>query len=252
MTRSLRLPRLAISALVLLALSMTTGTASAQSEDELVQAFSGDWIVFDPAFSTDDAPCRIRLENTASAESGWRSSDIGANCAASIAPQASWRIEEGKIILRAPDGGRLAELGGEPARLTGDFSGTPDAIILEREAGSGAKAALVRAIGRHRCYFLGYTDTCAPAAATQRPDLSEGTATINVLVDLNVRSQPRREASTIGAVPAGSEVTVNLCFLTSDGIWCRAQFGEQAGWMAKSAVRQDEWPVLTFVNSGAS
>ena len=252
MTPPLRLPRFSLAAIVLLASAIGADEAHAQTEEELVQAFSGDWIVVDSKFTTDSSPCRIRLEEASSIDPGWRQSDIGANCAASILPRSLWRIEEGKILLRSPDGEPLAELGGEPTRLTGDFFGDPDAIILEREAGSGAKADLVKAISRHRCYFLGYTDTCAQSTATQAPDLAEGPSSIDVLVDLNVRSQPRREAATIGAVPAGSEVMVNLCFSTSDGIWCRAQFGEQSGWMAKSAIRQGEWPVLTFVNSSES
>lgn len=168
--------------------------------------------MIDKQFSTDGLPCRIRLDEAGAGENGWRSTDIAPNCAPSVLPQSSWQIEQGKIILRQPDGAQFAELGGEPTRLSGDFAGDPDAIVLEREAGSGGKSDLAQAISRHRCYFLGYSGDCAPSDATQGPEFSEGSASINVLVDLNVRSQLRRSAPTIGRVPAGSEIEVNLCF----------------------------------------
>jgi SH3-like domain-containing protein len=87
-------------------------------------------------------------------------------------------------------------------------------------------------------------------SATKAPDFKEETARIDVLVKLNVRNQPRRGAAVIGTVPPDSTVTVNACLTTSDGIWCRARFGDSMGWMAKSALRQGEWPVITYVNAG--
>ncbi|MCF7700734.1 SH3 domain-containing protein [Loktanella sp. M215] len=153
------------------------------------------------------------------------------------------------IYLRAESGADIAKLGGDPNRLTGDFAAPPGAIVLERNEGSGAKAMLVAAITKHKCYYLGYQSVCAAPDATAAPDLSDGEAAVQVLVTLNVRSQPRRAAPLIGTVPKDSNVVVNLCLTTSDGIWCRADFGGKTGWMAKSVVRQQEWPVISFVNA---
>lgn len=221
----------------------------AQTEEQLVEIFSGDWIVVDSRFSSDGAPCKIRFEDGDMDQTGWRSIGIGSNCTGTMLPQSFWKVENDKIALRGSDGNRYAELGGEPTRLSGEIAGEPDAIVLERIDGSGIKAELIGAIARYKCYFLGYTDVCATATATSAPDISSGTASVEVLVDLNVRTQPRRNASPIGIVPAGSTISVNLCLATSDGIWCRANFGEQSGWMPKSAIRRSEWPVLTFVNA---
>lgn len=106
----------------------------------------------------------------------------------------------------------------------------------------------MQAIARYRCYFSGYSDVCADTAATEAPAFTEDTASIQVLVSLNVSNESRRDAPVIGTIPPDSEVNVNLCLTASDGLWCRARFGDQSDWMAKSAIRQEEWPVITFVN----
>lgn len=247
-SRSLRPVLIALSVLSFATLS---NPAMAQSEAELVKAFSGGWVVVDTRFSTDATPCRVLLDPALAADDTkeWRRTDVAPNCAAPLSSGTTWKIADGKIILRGADRTQVAELGGDPSRLSGSYAGAPDAIILERAQGSPAKAALVQAITRHKCYFLGFSDRCADESATQAPDVSEDNARISVLVALNVRSQPRRDAPVIGAVPQDAKVNVNLCLTASDGIWCRARFGDQLGWMAKSAVRQQEWPVITFVNT---
>ncbi|HHX89670.1 MAG TPA: hypothetical protein GX700_07850, partial [Paracoccus sp.] len=59
-------------------------------------------------------------------------------------------------------------------------------------------------------------------------------------------SQPRRDSAEIGTIPAGTCVRVDQCLNASDGLWCRAWFGETLGWLGKTALRQNEWPVVTY------
>lgn len=52
-------------------------------------------------------------------------------------------------------------------------------------------------------------------------------------------------------VPINSCVATSTCVTASDGIWCRAEFGDSAGWLRKLAIRQNRWPVVTFQNGCA-
>lgn len=224
--------------------------AVAQSVEELREAFSGAWYVFDDSFGVEGNPCRILFEDVGVA--GDDAAPLKAatdNCAGPLEAGITWRFDSGKIVLSSAEGQQIAALGGNPQRLSGDYVNPPNALVLERESGSGAKAVLASAIRKHGCYFLGYTADCAEPSATEVPDLKEETARINVLVELNVRNQPRREAPIIGTVSSGASITVNACLTTSDGAWCRARFGDSMGWMAKSALRQDEWPVITYISA---
>jgi len=227
---------------------------ASQSAAKLRDTFSGQWYIFDEAFGRGGMPCKINLErekvpvaDTVNKDPRFQASTQ--NCSGPLEGELTWRVEDGKIILASKDGGPVAAVGGNPRRLSGDYVAPPNTVVLERETGSGAKSQLSSAIKKHGCYYLGYTANCADESATQRPDLEDGTASVNVVVSLNVRNQPRRSAPVIGTVPSGSDVTVNACLTTSDGIWCRARFGESVGWMAKSALRQGEWPVITYVNA---
>lgn len=228
--------------------------AEAQSDDDLRQAFSGTWYVFDQGFSSQNQPCRVILENVGTPSDGGTAAGFKAaaeNCSGPLGQGITWRVESGKILLTLTSGQVIAALGGNPQRLSGDYAGPPGAVVLERENGSGAKAELTAAIKGHGCYYLGYTADCADKSATKSPRFNAGTAEIDVLVKLNVRNQPRRDAPVIGTIPRGSTVTINACLTTSDGIWCRAWFDSSMGWMAKSALRQGQWPVITYVNAGA-
>ncbi|MDR9393812.1 AprI/Inh family metalloprotease inhibitor [Roseovarius sp. SYSU LYC5161] len=233
-----------------LALPFFAQGALAQTEEELRQAFSGAWFAFEDSYSDGNGPCRIYLSNESVSDDGTlllKGATEG--CAAPLTEEISWRVESGKILLETSSGQQVAALGGNPQRLSGDYVRPPNALVLERQSGSGAKADLTAAIKLHGCYYLGFTQDCAEPSATEAPAFEDGLARIKVLVNLNARSQPRRDAQVIGTIPAESEVTVNACLTTSDGIWCRAQFNEANGWMAKSAMRAGEWPVITFVNA---
>lgn len=116
-----------------LIISATLGApVAAETEGELIEAFFGAWFVFDRRFSTSESPCQISLDTAQAPDdsAGWLRADISPNCAAPLSAQTTWRIVSGKIILSNPEGQTLAELGGEPERMTGVYAGTPDAIIL--------------------------------------------------------------------------------------------------------------------------
>ncbi|WP_102108652.1 SH3 domain-containing protein [Oceaniglobus roseus] len=144
----------------------------------------------------------------------------------------------------------VTALGGNQRRITGELEAGGAGIVLERADGDGSGTALSSALARHRCYYLGFTQDCAKPEQVSRPELTEGGGAygvIDVLVNLNVRSQPRRDAPSLGIVPADTSIKVNDCLQASDGIWCRAAFGENEGWLAKTALRQQEWPIVTYV-----
>ena len=227
----------------------TAANVAAQTSGELIDAFSGDWYAFDSTFSVESEPCRIQLEPES--KDGTTGALIASpdNCSEMLASTTGWRVEGANLILLSNEGARVAALGGNPRRLSGDYAASPNVVVLEREGGSGLKPELSDAIRAHGCYYLGYTADCVETSATEPPNFSDGVAEINVLVNLNVRNQPRRDAPVIGTVPPGSTLLVNVCLTTSDGIWCRARFGETEGWMAKSAMRRDEWPVITFISA---
>lgn len=225
---------------------------AAQSDQQFVEAFSGEWFTFEPRFSVSDRPCNIVLEEEprVAEDVRYRSVDVDANCGAPFSNgDLRWNVTNGRILIQDERNQRIAELGGNPDRLTGDLAGPVNAIILERKAGNRYKQRLVGALRKHKCYFVGYSADCADEAATTAPAFEDNRARIEVIVDLNVRSQPRRDANVVGTVPQDSQITVNLCLTASDGIWCRAGFGEIAGWMAKSVLRSNEWPVISFVSA---
>lgn len=226
----------------LVSLSMgMAGPAMAQSTEEFVAAFGGDWYVFEPAFQSGTAECRLTLaaDMAASAQ----------GCAATLASLAAWRIEEGQIILLGSADQRIASLGGNQRRVTGNLDVSGQGLIIERADGDGTSAAINAALARHKCYFLGFTRSCAGPDALAAPSpAAEGDegGRIEVLVSLNVRIQPRRDAPIIGTLAEGTVVNLDYCTRASDGIWCRALFGTEAGWLAKTALRQNEWPIVTY------
>ena len=217
------------------------GPAMAQSTQEFVAAFGGEWYVFEPAFQSGAAECRLDLTPDMAASAH--------GCATPLAELTAWRIEEGQILLIGASEQRIASLGGNQRRVTGNLDISGQGLIIERADGDGTSLAISNALARHRCYFLGFTRDCATADALTAPSPSaesdEG-GRVEILVSLNVRMQPRRDAPIIGTLAEGTVVNLDYCTRASDGIWCRALFGTEAGWLAKTALRQNEWPIITY------
>ncbi len=233
--RSISLP------VVLCALLVTLpASGEAQTVTEFRTAFSGDWYSFEPSYSTEAAPCTVTLPVST------ETSVTAKNCVSPIDEMAQWRIEEGQIVLSTKDGNQLGSLGGNQFRISGTLpSGSP--LILERRNGTELTRAMSAAIAKHKCIFKGYTSDCVEQSDLALPMIADGVGEVTILTALNVRAQPRGDASIIGSLPEKVCLKVNSCLRASDGFWCRARFGETDGWVAKTAIRSSEWPVMTYV-----
>ncbi|MCY0094045.1 SH3 domain-containing protein [Hoeflea ulvae] len=228
-------------------LVVLTGSAFAQSSEEFVKAFSGEWYVFDPDFRNGDQPCQISLETEAS---GDRYVAAVKNCDAALASVATWGILENQLGLFAGDGTPFAKLGGNQLRVTGETLSSNIGLIFERAQGDGNNAQISAALRTYGCFFDGFSNQCTSKADLGKPALATDAAPeVKVIVNLNIRSQPRRNAQSIGVVSKDTCVKINQCLSASDGVWCSAQFGDKTGWLSKTALRQDKWPVITFRNS---
>lgn len=233
------------------AAALTAAPAFSQSPQEFVTAFSGAWYSFDASRSAAGEPCRIELADTTGSLQGAQDAS-SAGCAGALAELALWDIENGQIRLLSAAGGELARLGGNQVRVTGEIAGDAGALILDRAEGTAESAALSDALSRHRCIYRGYSQDCAAKPDLRQPAIAEedgSYASVEVLVRLQVRSQPRGDAGGLGVLESGTCLKVNYCATASDGVWCRARFGAESGWVKKTSLRQSEWPVLTFANS---
>ena len=223
---------------------LMVGSAAAQSEGEFIKAFSGEWYVFDRSMQDSGQTCSITL--SAEAEAGVLPARA-AGCATPLDNAAAWMIDSGRIVVS--DGtAPIAVLGGNQFRVTGELAGSDKTVVMERSDGDGSSARLAAALSRHKCYFLGFTQECAESEALRLPKVDEeaGFVAVETLANLNARAQPRRDAATLGKIAAGTEVKVNQCLTASDGNWCRARVGESAIWLAMTALRMDEWPIVTY------
>lgn len=228
------------------AVSVSGGTVRAQSADDFVAALSGTWYVFEPAQSGGDGPCKVELKADA-AEGGERPA-AATGCAGGMETAATWRIDEGTLILADAAGAQISRLGGNQTRMTGNLDRDGRGIILERAQGDAYAQALSTALRRHKCFYFGTTAECASTEARARPKISQSQGQVQLAVNLTAYSQPRRGSANMGVVPEGSCVVVDQCLAASDGLWCRARFGETIAWLAKAGVRQGEWPVVTYVD----
>lgn len=219
----------------------------AQEEIQFVNAFKGEWFVFDPSYAHAGGTCKLELEGGGQGNGTYGITT--SKCAAPINDLVGWRIQKGQIFLLDKDGSAVATLGGNQRRITGVIAGAPrSAIVVERGSGDGNSARLNQAVSRHGCLFRGFTDRCIQSSNLVGPDFAnDSESVIEVIVNLNVRAQPRHDAPIIGTIPRAARITVNECLLASDGIWCAARFGEEVGWFARTGLRQNEWPVATFV-----
>ena len=228
--------------------------AQAQDEAAFIAAFSGPWFVFDPQYGANALTCSLSLESEV-ADANGKFGITTKNCSEPLASIQAWDIQQGQLGFYDAAGVRIATLGGSQLRVTGELDKTERGLILERAQGDESTRKIAAAIGRHRCVYVGMSQKCAETDQLRKPAMTEEGGTygsVGVIVNLNVRDQPRSNAPVLGTLPVGACLKVNFCTTASDGVWCRARFGEQNGWVRKTALRQDEWPVLTFVNSCAA
>lgn len=217
----------------------------AQTEQEFVEVLIGDWEVYDDAYGVDGNNCRITLKDTKIGDDYELAVE---SCNLEMGMISSWRITEGQLELVAGEG-VVAALGGNQFRMSGNSSiGAP--VILDRVGETDAMDRLVEAYEASGCYYLGFTSTCVDEAQLGKPAVpADGSAiSIGILVNLNARAEAREDADVIGVVPANSCIVADVCATASDGVWCRARFGDSSGWLKKLALRQDRWAVVTFVN----
>lgn len=238
---SFRIPLLSVLAIA--ALGATS--ALAQTEQEFVEVLTGDWAVHDDVYAVDGATCRVTLKSSKAAEDYELTTE---SCNLELGMLTGWRILDQQLALVAGDA-IIATLGGNQFRMSGSSNiGAP--VILDRAGEQAPPDPIRRAHEISGCYYLGFTSTCADEAQLSKPAIpADGAAArIGVLVNLNVRTEARDDAEIVGVVPANSCIVTETCATASDGVWCKARFGEAAGWLKKVALRQERWPVLTFVN----
>lgn len=217
----------------------------AQTEEEFVAVLTGDWNVLDDIYAVDGKTCSVALKDT-KIEGGY-ALELQ-SCGLEMGMLTSWRIADGQLVLVAGET-VVALLGGNQRRMSGDSNiGAP--IIMDRVGAPSSMDDILKAREKSGCYYLGFTSTCVDDAQLAKPAVpSDGSgASIDVLVNLNARVEARDDAAVIGVVPAGSCVLTQVCATASDGVWCRASFGDAVGWLRKLALRQETWPVVTFVN----
>lgn len=225
------------------------GSAAAQSETEFVEAFSGNWQVYEEALSSGGALCAIGLSKTGS---NGRYEVAKSNCGGELATIDKWGIVDRQLAFLDAGGVATVKLGGNQRRMTGTTA-SGKSVVFDRVGANGLAAqieALVKAAG---CVYLGFTDQCAPAAELKDPLKANpaGDHKVQAVVNLTVRSEARDDAEPVGVVPRNSCVTVDACLTAADGVWCQAKFDGRTAWLRKIAVRQSRWPVITYVNSCA-
>lgn len=223
---------------------LVAGAAHAQSEEEFVGAFAGEWQVVDARYVEGTGPCRLTLGREARQPGRY---DIELqSCGGFLALVGSWGIADGQMSLFDESGAVVAKLGGSQRRMSGNAA-NGDPVIIEKAGLPGMANMLEAARRASGCFYAGFTDNCAPVTELSKPEGEE--LRLNVLVNLNVRSEARDEASALGTIPANSCISADLCMEATDGVWCRAQFDGRSGWFRKLALRQNRWPVVTFFNS---
>ena len=222
--------------------------ARAQTEADFVKALAGKWQVVDSRYVSGNTSCQITLAEEAAAKAGrYELSKTG--CAAELELATSWGIDQGQMSLFSTDDSVIIRLGGNQRRMSGNTaSGSP--VIFERMGVAGTADVLKAAVKQSGCFYAGFTDKCIQPDQLNKPEGDK--PKIQVIVNLNVHAEAREDAESIGVVPVNTCVDADLCMSASDGVWCRAKFGERTGWMRKLALRGNKWPVVTFLNGCAA
>jgi len=231
-----------LPAIALILLGQLPTPSVAQATNAVAQAFAGDWITYDQRHA---AQGQCILSFSATGQDALYPIKPQ-NCINQLANIRGWTLKNNQLIFVDDKKTPLAAVGGNQQRISGTFlqSGMP--LILEKAALAQQITASRKAI---RCSYLGYGQTCAKPRQFAPPAMgTDGTADIKALVNLNVRNEPRNNATVKAILKPESCVKATFCSLASDGLWCRIKLKDGIGWIKKQAVRQKQWPILTFVN----
>ena len=230
-------PRAIIAAL----LTLTASLVQAHSQDPqeaFVRAFSGEWRAFDPSFRSGNDLCSIVLTRMQAQEEA-RYDLQTRNCDDILSQVNTWGIVENQLAFFAGEAMK-ATLGGSPIRVSGETA-EGRTVILDREGASPP-------VSSKGCIYEGYSPTCTEPADRSPPlkatDQQETFAT--VLVKLNLRSQPRSDAPVVTILSPNTCITIKECVVASDGSWCKMKAGKQGAWARQTALRQEQWMVLTY------
>lgn len=239
------LKRLPIYTLASVLLLCGAPTAKAQSEADFIAAFAGEWRIYDPSFGAEGGQCALLLKKDKKDASYTLDK---ANCGGELAQTMAWGIADSQLALFDGAGKVLARMGGNQRRMTGTTaSGKP--VVFDRFGIKGPAQDLLAAAKAGGCAYLGFTKQCATDADLAPPAAApDGEAKVKVIVNLNVRTEARDDATIVGVVPQDACVAVDNCLTAADGVWCQAQFEDKHAWLRKLALRKDKWAIVTFVN----
>ena len=228
--------------IALIAFCQMATPSVAQSTNAVAQAFSGEWLTYDNRHASQGL-CSL----TFSAKGQNSVYPITPkNCINQFAQIRAWTLKNNQLIFIDEKNKPLAAVGGNQQRISGSFLQGGMPLILEKADLAKRVTAARKAI---RCSYLGYSQTCAKPQQFAPPALgTDGTADIKSLVNLNLRSEPRNSATVKSVLKPQTCLKATFCTLASDGLWCRVKVGDVTGWVKKQAVRQKQWPILTFVN----
>lgn len=228
--------------LTILALQTSFATA-AEKDDQFATAFAGNWITYSNEFSESGLNCILEFSDTKVDQSF----PITTNgCVGALNNVRGWVVINGQLRLVDKAEKEIATLGGNQFRLSGLDAESGNTFIIEKEAQAQAISKARKSIS---CSYLGYGKKCAEPRDYAAPTITkDGEAEVTILISLNARVEPRPDAQILGVLNQNSCMKVNACSQASDGLWCKANFGEKSGWFKKHAVRRGKWPVLTFIS----
>src|SRR5690606_13678004 len=165
-------------------------------------------------------------------------------CSGELALAIGWSIVDNKLALRDSKGENFVFLVGNQLQLSGKTRGGED-VVLMRNGSPPSEPTVGRG-----CVYLGCSSNCASPAEFAAPDVPKGgTASVFVLVKLDLRSEPSLRAPVVRTIAPHTCLPVDKCEQAADGIWCHARRGGAEGWIKKLVVRQQRWPTVAFANA---
>lgn len=221
----------------------TAAGSRAQSEEEFIGAFAGDWESFDQSLSSGEGKCAVTLAPDKEEQAYALSMR---DCGGAMSDVAAWGIVDNQLALLDDEGSILVRLGGNQNRITGETN-DGRAVIFER-AGTAVSAVSPQGISNGACLYVGYTASCAeaddiaPIAASSASDEKSAA----VLVNLNARKEARPDAQVVSVIPKNTCVAVSQCTEASDGRWCEAKLQKTTAWIRQQVVRDSKWQVLAY------